>query len=53
MDSSLKEKVRVETNHPALHLLNNHSALTSPEVINSCRESGSHLMTMMMMMMTS
>ena len=43
MDSSLKEKVRVDTNHPALHLLNNYSALTSPEVINSCRESGSHL----------
>jgi len=39
MDSSLKEKVRVDTNHPALHLLNNNSALTSPEVINSCRES--------------
>ena len=33
MGSSLKEKVRVDTNHPALRLLNNHSALTSPEVL--------------------
>jgi hypothetical protein len=32
MGSSLKGKVRVDTNHPALNLLNNHSALTSPEV---------------------